>query len=86
MRQRPGLFGGCEGQDDGQGPNFGLAEASLVSPILFLRLPLIAVIAFFWFGQTTEIWTWIGAAVIFLATTWMTRVETREHSNEKTVN
>ena len=28
--------------------SFGLAEASLVSPILFLRLPLIAVIAFFW--------------------------------------
>ena len=66
--------------------SFGLAEASLVSPILFLRLPLIAVIAFFWFGQTTEIWTWICAAVIFLATTWMTRVETRGHGNEKTVN
>ena len=58
--------------------SFGLAEASLVSPILFLRLPLIAVISFFAFGQITEIWTWVGAAVIFIATSWMTRVETRK--------
>ena len=57
--------------------SFGLAEASLVSPILFLRLPLIAAIAFFVWGQTTEIWTWVGAAIIFVATTWMTRVETK---------
>tara|TARA_Y100000780_G_scaffold190543_1_gene178296 strand:+ start:113 stop:1006 length:894 start_codon:yes stop_codon:yes gene_type:complete len=57
--------------------SFGLAEASLVSPILFIRLPLIAAIAFFAFGQTTSIWTWIGAAVIFIAATWMMRVETR---------
>ncbi|MEC8726730.1 MAG: DMT family transporter [Pseudomonadota bacterium] len=57
--------------------SFGLAEASLVSPVLFLRLPLIAVIAFLVWGQTTEIWTWLGAAVIFVATTWMTRVETK---------
>ena len=58
--------------------SFGLAEASLVSPMLFLRLPLIAAISFFAFGQSTEIWTWVGAAVIFVATTWMTRVETRK--------
>ena len=57
--------------------SFGIAEASLVSPILFLRLPLIAGIAFFVWGQTTEIWTWVGAAIIFVATTWMTRVETK---------
>tara|TARA_Y100001970_G_scaffold279250_1_gene386237 strand:- start:1633 stop:2469 length:837 start_codon:yes stop_codon:yes gene_type:complete len=57
--------------------SFGLAEAGLVSPILFLRLPLIAVIGYLVWDQTTEIWTWIGAAVIFVATTWMTRVETK---------
>ncbi len=57
--------------------SFGLAEASLVSPVLFLRLPLVSVIAWLAFEQTTELWTWIGAAVIFVATTWMARVETR---------
>ena len=62
--------------------SFGLAEASLVSPILFLRLPLIAAIAFFAFGQTTEIWTWVGAGIIFVATTWMTRVETRKAATD----
>ncbi len=57
--------------------SFGLAEASLVSPILFIRLPLIAAIAYFAFDQTTSIWTWVGAAVIFVSATWMMRVETR---------
>ncbi len=57
--------------------SFSLADASLVSPILFLRLPLVAIIALFAFGQTTEIWTWTGAAVIILATTWMTKKETK---------
>lgn len=61
--------------------SFGLAEASLVSPILFLRLPLLAVVAYFAFGQTTSVWTWVGAGVIFVATTWMARVETRKRSD-----
>lgn len=58
--------------------SFGVAEASLVSPILFFRLPLVAVIAFYAFGQQTEIWTWVGAGVIVVATTWMARVEVRK--------
>ncbi len=57
--------------------SFGLAEASLVSPVLFLRLPLVSLIAWLAFGQVTELWTWVGAAAIFVATTWMARVETR---------
>ena len=58
--------------------SFGLAQASLVSPILFLRLPLVAVIAFYAFDQQSEIWTWVGAGVIILATTWMARTEVRK--------
>lgn len=57
--------------------SFGAAEASLVSPILFLRLPLLSAIGFMFFGQTTENLTWVGAGVIFVATLWMTHVETR---------
>lgn len=56
---------------------FAAAEAGLVSPILFLRLPLVAFVGYVLFAQETEIWTWVGAAVIFVATTWMARVETR---------
>ena len=57
--------------------SFGLAQASLVSPILFFRLPLVAVIAFYAFDQQSEIWTWVGAGVIIIATTWMTHIELR---------
>lgn len=64
--------------------SFGLAEASLVSPILFLRLPLLATVAYFAFGQTTSVWTWVGAGVIFFATTWMARVETRTAADKVT--
>lgn len=41
------------------------AEASLVSPLGFLRLPLTAMFGFVLFGEPTEIWTWVGAALIF---------------------
>lgn len=58
--------------------SFSLAQASLVSPILYFRLPLVAIIAFYAFDQQTEIWTWVGAGVIVLATWWMARVEVRK--------
>ena len=58
--------------------SFGLAQASLVSPVLFFRLPLVAVIAFYAFDQQSEIWTWVGAGVIIIATTWMTHIELRK--------
>ena len=45
-----------------------LAEASLVSPALFARIPLVALIGFAFFAEVPDIWTWIGAAVIFGAT------------------
>ena len=57
--------------------SFGLAEAGLVSPILFLRLPIIAALGYAVYNQQTEIWTWAGAGLICVATIWMTRVETR---------
>ena len=57
--------------------SFSLADASLVSPILFLRLPIVAIIGFFAFSQMPETWTWVGAGIIILATTWMARSETR---------
>ena len=58
--------------------SFGIAQASLVSPILFFRLPIVAVIAFYVFDQQSEIWMWVGAGVIILATTWMARIEVRK--------
>lgn len=50
---------------------FQLADASLVAPIDFLRLPLVALLAFSIFGEVAGISTWIGAAFIFVSTLLM---------------
>ena len=52
---------------------FSLAEASLLVPIDFLRLPIVAGLAFALFGQTVPVTTWIGGSVIFAATLLMAR-------------
>ncbi len=52
---------------------FALADASLISPIDFLRLPLVAGLAYWVFGQVPDITTWIGGAMIFAATLLMAR-------------
>lgn len=53
------------------------AETTIVEPIEYLRLPITAAIAWFVFDQTTDYWTWIGAAVIAGSTLYMARHETR---------
>lgn len=52
---------------------FALADASLISPIDFLRLPLVAVLAYWVFGQVSDMTTWTGSALIFAATLLMAR-------------
>ena len=46
---------------------FQLADASLVAPIDFLRLPFVALAAFLFFGEVSDQATWIGASLIFVA-------------------
>lgn len=43
---------------------FRLAEASVITPIDYLRLPFAALAAFVFFGEVPEIWVWLGAAII----------------------
>ena len=50
-----------------------LAEASLIAPIDFLRLPIVAGLAFAFFGQTVPLTTLLGGLVIFGATLMMAR-------------
>ena len=54
---------------------FVLAEASLVSPILFLRLPIVSVIGYVFFAQVPDFWTWVGALIIFASTYYAARRE-----------
>ena len=52
---------------------FALADASLVQPLDFARLPIVAVLAYFAFGQVPDEWTWAGAAVICVAVLLLVR-------------
>jgi drug/metabolite transporter (DMT)-like permease len=49
---------------------FQLADATVVIPMDFLRLPLIAVVGFLFYGETLKIWVFVGALIVFAAT-WL---------------
>jgi drug/metabolite transporter (DMT)-like permease len=49
---------------------FRLADATLVVPMDFLRLPLIAVVGYVWYGEALTIWVGIGSAIVVFAT-WL---------------
>ena len=51
------------------------ADASLVEPVMFVRMPFVAVIGYFVFAQVPDSWTWVGAAVIFTSTYVLARRE-----------
>ena len=48
------------------------AEASLVSPVLYLRLPMVALLGYVFFAELPSVWTWVGAALIFGCTYYCT--------------
>ena len=52
---------------------FSLAEASLIAPFDFLRLPFVALLGWLLFSQPVTASTLIGGTVIFLATLLMAR-------------
>lgn len=61
---------------------FSLAEASLIVPIDFLRLPIVAVLAYLMFGQQIPPQTILGGAVIFGATLVMARTARNRRDRE----
>jgi drug/metabolite transporter (DMT)-like permease len=56
---------------------YAAADASFVEPVDFSRLPLAALYGWVLFGETSDLWTWAGAALIFGAVVYNTRHETR---------
>ena len=54
-----------------------LADVSLVNPVDFLRLPLIAVVAYIAYGEAVEIAVLVGAAMIFAGNYVAIRRESR---------
>lgn len=49
---------------------FRLADATVVVPMDFLRLPLIAVVGLIFYGEALQVWVLIGTLLVFLGT-WL---------------
>ncbi len=55
----------------------GMSDVSAVMPYDFLRLPFAALVGYFAFSHIPDLWTWIGAGIIFLSAFYITRRETK---------
>ena len=56
---------------------FRLADATVVVPIDFMRLPLIAVVGALLYGEPLDPWVFVGAAIIFCGTYYSISRESR---------
>ena len=56
------------------------ADASAVKPYDYARLPFVALIGFFVFGETSDALTWIGAGVIAAASVYLAHHESKTGS------
>jgi drug/metabolite transporter (DMT)-like permease len=60
---------------------FRAGDAILVLPIDFLRVPLIALVGWWLFGEKVDIWVFAGALIIMTGILWNLRAETRPRPN-----
>lgn len=63
--------------------SFAAADASVVLPFHFTRLPFGAVLGYVVFAELPDIWVWVGGGVIFGAVFHITRSETRADKADK---
>lgn len=56
---------------------FAKADASAILPFDYARLPFVAAIGFFLFGDVPDLWTWVGAAVIAASAVYIANRESR---------
>jgi drug/metabolite transporter (DMT)-like permease len=54
---------------------FAAADASALAPLDFLRLPVVAALGWWLFGDVSDRWTWSGAVIVFAAGYAITRRE-----------
>lgn len=54
-----------------------LADASLLTPISFLQILVVAVLGYLLFGEVLDQWTALGAAIIFASNVYIARRESR---------
>ena len=54
---------------------YALGDASAIVPFDFSRLPFAVLIGWLAFGEIADLWTWVGAIVIFSSTVFISRRE-----------
>lgn len=62
---------------------FGSADISAVMPFDFLRLPMSVFCGWIFLGEKTDIWTWLGAIIIFASTYLIAWREAQISSNSR---
>jgi drug/metabolite transporter (DMT)-like permease len=60
-----------------------MADASIIGPTDFLRLPITSGFAFALFGEVPSEWVWIGGGIIFMSTWYITARESRLEKQRK---
>ena len=56
---------------------YSLAEITSLQPFQFMKLPMIAFLAWIIFSELPEYWTWLGGMIIFSSTVYITRREAK---------
>lgn len=56
---------------------YAATDASLAMTFKFSRLPFAVAIGYVAFGETIDLWTWLGALIIFAAAAYVTRRESQ---------
>ena len=56
---------------------YAIAEITSLQPFQFIKLPMIAFLAWIIFSEVPAYWTWLGGAIIFSSTVYITRREAK---------
>jgi drug/metabolite transporter (DMT)-like permease len=57
--------------------SMAMADVSVVLPYNFTRLIWAALFGYAFFAEIPDLWTWVGGAVIFAASVWLTRINAK---------
>ena len=59
-----------------------IADASVIFPMDFLRVPLIAVVGYLIYSESLDLWVIAGGLIIFLANYFLIQKENADHKKE----
>lgn len=54
---------------------YSITDASIIAAVDFSRLPCAVLVGWIAFGELTDVWTWVGATVIFASSLYIVRRE-----------